>query len=59
MSQRREALRKAYKAGLDPDKLKKDRQDNQFSVRKQKRFENLQKRRNIGTPCPPDISQQV
>lgn len=58
LSERREAIRKAYKSGLDAEKLKKDRQDNSFSLRKQKRFQNLQKRRNI-TSCPPDISEQV
>lgn len=50
---------KYYKAGIDPEEMKKNRQDELFSVRKQKRHEYLKKKRNIETSVPAGLPQQV
>ena len=48
LRQKREEQRKnSYKQGVDEKTLKKERESNQYTIRKQKREELLNKRRNI------------
>ena len=54
-----ENFKKHYKAGLNAEELKKNRENDQFSLRKKKRYENMKKRRNIGVQLTPDVSQRV
>jgi hypothetical protein len=58
---RRSRALQHYKPGFDPSAMKKARQGQQASVRKQKRVENLQKKRNLGTQPPIDetLCQEV
>lgn len=62
--QREEQRKKSYKAGIDEDDMKKRREENRFSVRKQIRAEQLQKRRNIhpeqtSSAATHELQQQV
>lgn len=56
-SQREDAAsKKYYKQGLDADEMKKRREDQNFSVRKNKRNEQMKKKRQLGGH-PPSLPQ--
>jgi hypothetical protein len=47
--------RKEFKKTFDPEEAKQKREQQAFSIRKSKRDENLQKRRNIGASGAPTL----
>ncbi|EXB60957.1 Importin subunit alpha [Morus notabilis] len=53
-SSRTEARKKSYKTGVDADEARRRREDNLFEIRKNKREDNLQKKRRDGL----NLSQQ-